>query len=103
MPDKGEKLKHFCAQLEIEMNKHYAHKKLCEDMSLLNIGEDQLDTFEWTGKPIPNISQTKSQPNVNDHAEDVLKMFVSHSGINQDKIIIKYVKLVKTVVHHVLD
>ncbi|VVC26934.1 DNA-directed RNA polymerase II subunit GRINL1 [Cinara cedri] len=89
LPDKGEKLKHFRAQLEIELDKHQIHKKLCEDMCLLNIGKDQLDTLEWTGKHIPSTLQMNTQPNVNNSDEDVLKMFVSHSGICQDKIIIK--------------
>lgn len=89
MPDKGEKIKHFRAQLEIEMDKHYTHKKLCEDMSLLNINKNELDSFEWSDKHIPSTPQTKSQPSVNDRANDVLNMFVSHSGIYQDKIITK--------------
>lgn len=98
LPDKGEKLQNFCAQLEIELNKHYVHKKLCEDMYLLNIGHDQLDTLEWTGKHIKSTSQTTSKlKNDDDDAEDVLKMFVSHSGINQDKIIIKYISASKLI------
>lgn len=55
-------------------------------MASLNIGKDQLDTLEWTGKHVP-FMQTSSQPNVDD--QSVLKMLISHSGINQDKIIIK--------------
>lgn len=89
MPDKGEKIKHFCAQLKEELNNRRIHEKLCKDMSLLNIGKDQLDTLEWTGKCAPNIKRN-TQPNIDNDDEDVLKMFVSHSGIHQDKIIIKY-------------
>lgn len=62
-------------------------------MSSLNIGKDQLDTLEWTGKHIPyNTAKNKSQSDVEDDEENVLKMFVSHSGVNVDKIIIKYAK-----------
>lgn len=60
-------------------------------MSSMNIGKDQLDTLEWTGKHIPyNTTKKKSQSNVEDDDENVLKMFASHSGVNMDKIIIKY-------------
>lgn len=60
-------------------------------MSLLNIGKDQLNTLEWTGKHIPyNTAKNKNQSNVENDEESVLKMFVSHSGVNVEKIIIKY-------------
>ncbi|NP_001155819.1 uncharacterized protein LOC100169253 [Acyrthosiphon pisum] len=87
LPDKGEKLKQFIAQLEIELNKRDVHKKLCTDMLALNIGSDQLDTFEWTGKHVTAVHKN-SQPDVIGD-DEVLKMFVSHSGVNQDKIIIE--------------
>jgi len=89
LPDKGEKLKQFIAQLDIELNKRDVHKKLCTDMLALNIGSDQLDTFEWTGKHVKPV-QKNSQPDVIGD-DEVLKMFASHSGVNQDKIIIEYV------------
>lgn len=90
LPDKGEKIKNFCAQIEEELNKCRIHEALCKDMSLLKIGKDQLDSLEWTGKHIPyNTTKNKSQSNVDDD-ENVLKIFISHSGVNVDKIIIKY-------------
>ncbi|KAL5238494.1 hypothetical protein ACI65C_005904 [Semiaphis heraclei] len=88
LPDKGEKLKQFIAQLEIELNKRNVHKKLCKDMLALNIGGDQLDTLEWTGKHVTAVHKN-SQPDVMGDDEEVLRMFVSHSGVNQDKIIIE--------------
>ncbi|KAF0766314.1 Uncharacterized protein FWK35_00007279 [Aphis craccivora] len=88
LPDKGEKLKQFVAQLDAELNVRDDHKKLCADMLALKIGKDQLDTFEWTSKHVAAIHKN-SQPDVVDDDEDVLKMFASHSGVNQDKIIIE--------------
>lgn len=88
LPDKGEKVKNFRSQLKVELYNRSVHEKLCKDMSLLNIGKDQLDTLEWTGKYSSNIKRN-SQPNIDNDDEDVLKMFISHSGIHQDKIIIK--------------
>lgn len=90
LPDKGEKLKNFQAQIKEELNKRVNAEQLCKDMVALNIGKDQLDTLEWTGKHVPCETSNHSQPDVNDEERDVLKMFVSHSGVNQDKIIIKY-------------
>jgi len=89
LPDKGEKLKQFIAQLDVELNKRNVHKKLCKDMLALNIGGDQLDTLEWTGKHNTAVNKN-SQPDVMGDDEEVLRMFVSHSGVNQDKIIIEY-------------
>jgi len=57
-------------------------------MSLLNIGKDQLDTLEWTGEHAPTTKQN-IHANIDNDDGDVLKMFISHSGINQDKIVIK--------------
>lgn len=88
MPDKGEKVKNFRDQLKVELYNRSVHEKLCKDMSLLNIGKGQLDTLEWTGKYAPNIKEN-SHPDIDNDDEDVLKMFISHSGIHQDKIIIK--------------
>jgi len=88
LPDKGTKLKQFLAQLDTELSIRDDHKKLCSDMLALNIGRDQLDTLEWTGKHVTEIHKN-SQPDVIDDDEDVLKMLVSHSGVNQDKIIIE--------------
>jgi len=93
LPDKGEKLKQFVAQLDAELNVRDDHKKLCADMLALKIGKDQLDTFEWTSKHVAAIHKN-SQPDVVDDDEDVLKMFASHSGVNQDKIIIEYLFLI---------
>lgn len=89
MPDKGEKVKNFRALLKVELNNRRVHEKLCKDMSLLNIGKDQLDTLEWTGEYAPSMKQN-IHPNIDNDDGDVLKMFISHSGINQDKIVIKY-------------
>jgi len=58
-------------------------------MLALNIGGDQLDTLEWTGKHVTAVHKN-SQSDVMGDDEEVLKMFVSHSGVNQDKIIIEY-------------
>lgn len=88
LPDKGKKVKHFHDQIKLELKKRYNADQLCEDMALLNINKDQLNIIEWTGKCIP-YARDKSQPCV-DNDEDVLKMFVSHSGVNQRKKIIKY-------------
>lgn len=93
LPDKGEKLKQFVAQLNTELKVRDDHKKLCADMLALKIGKDQLDTFEWTSRHVPAI-HNNSQPDVVDDNEDVLKMFASHSGVNQDKIIIEYFFLI---------
>jgi hypothetical protein len=90
LPDKGEKLKSFQSQIKEELNKRVNAEQLCEDMVALNIGINQLDTLEWTGKHVPSETSNYSQPDVNDEDKDILKMFVSHSGVNQDKIIIKY-------------
>lgn len=57
-------------------------------MAALNIGKDQLDTLEWTGKHVPFMQPRSQLVDVVDR--NVLKMLISHSGINQDKIIIKY-------------
>lgn len=57
-------------------------------MASLNINKDQLDTLEWTGKHMHCVKRN-SHPDVDDDG-NVLKMFVSHSGVNQEKIIIKY-------------
>lgn len=92
MPDKGEKLKQFIAQLDIELNTRDVHKKLCTDMMALNIGNDQLDTLEWTGKHVTAVHKN-SQPDAIGGDEEVLKMFASHSGVNQDKIIIEYLPI----------
>lgn len=89
LPDKGEKLKQFIAQLDIELKIRDVHKKLCTDMLALNIGSDQLDTFEWTGKHVTAVRKN-SRTDVMGDDEEVLKMFASHSGVNPDKIIIEY-------------
>uniref|UniRef100_A0A2S2NKT4 Uncharacterized protein n=1 Tax=Schizaphis graminum TaxID=13262 RepID=A0A2S2NKT4_SCHGA len=57
-------------------------------MLALKIGKDQLDTLEWTGKHVTAIHKN-NQSDVIDDDKDVLKMFASHSGVYQDKIIIK--------------
>lgn len=88
LPDKGEKVKKFRFQIESELNNRCNADRLCRDMVSLNIGKDQLDTLEWTGKHDVPFMQTSSQPDVDD--QNVFKMLISHSGINQDKIIIKY-------------
>ncbi|XP_025207532.1 uncharacterized protein LOC112603248 [Melanaphis sacchari] len=88
LPDKGEKLKQFIAQLDAELNIRDVHKKLCTDMLALKIGKDQLDTLEWTGKHV-TVTHKNSQSDVVHDDEDVLKMFASHSGVYQDKIIIE--------------
>lgn len=89
LPDKGEKLKNFRAQIEVELNKRVTAEHLCKDMLALNIGKDQLDTLEWTGKHVAHETSNNRQLDVNDEDRDVLKMLVSHSGVNQNKIIIK--------------
>lgn len=89
LPDKGEKLKQFIAHLDIELKLRDVHKKLCTDMLALNIGSDQLDTFEWTGKHVTTVHKN-SRPDAIGDDEEVLKMFASHSGVNPDKIIIEY-------------
>lgn len=94
LPDKGDKIRNFCAQLKVELDKRRDYEKLCKDMSLLNVDKDQLDALEWTGKHGPYIKQTSSQLRINDDDEDVLKMLVSHSGVCQEKIIIKCVNFV---------
>lgn len=96
LPDKGEKVKHLCNLIKLELEKRCNAEKLCKDLASLNIGQDQLDTFEWTGKHASHTIQSNCQPNVDD--QDVLKMFVSHSGVNQDKIVIKY-----KVFHYIID
>lgn len=88
MPDKGEKVKQFIAQLDIELNKRNIQKKLCTDMLALNIGNDQLDTLEWTGQHVTVLKVNQPDSIVDD--EDVLRMFGSHSGVNKHKIIIEY-------------
>lgn len=88
LPDKGRKAKEFHDQIEIELNKRRCADRLCEEMALLNINEDQLDTLEWTGKHEPR-ARKNSRPHVDDDG-NVLKIFVSHSGNNKGKIIIKY-------------
>lgn len=88
LPDKGEKVRQLRDQIELELEKHKKMAKLCQDMASINIGKDQLDTLEWTGKHAPYTMQRNNQPDVEDG--NVLKMFVSHSGVNQDKIIVKY-------------
>ncbi|XP_050525861.1 uncharacterized protein LOC126896811 [Daktulosphaira vitifoliae] len=87
LPDKGEKVKNFCSQIKVELEKRYEHDKLCEDLSELNIGKDQLDTLEWSSKHEPYSQQTNSKKNVDD--TDVLRILTSHSGVYQDKLIIK--------------
>lgn len=77
-------------QLEVELKKRDVHRQLCENMSSLNIGIDQLDALEWTGKQSSSVKLNNIQPVVDDDDRDALKIFVSHSGINQDKIIIRY-------------
>jgi len=57
-------------------------------MLALNIGSDQLDTFEWTGKHVPAVHKNSQPDFIGD--DEVLKMFASHSGVNQGKIIIEY-------------
>jgi len=58
-------------------------------MLALNIGSDQLDTFEWTGKHVTAVHKNNRPDAIGDD-EEVLKMFASHSGVNPDKIIIEY-------------
>lgn len=89
LPDKGEKLKQFIAQLDAELNIRNVHKKLCNDMLALKIGSDQLDTLEWTGKHTTVVPKNI----VIDDDEDLLKILASHSGVNQHKIIIEYLYL----------
>lgn len=86
-------MKHLRDQLEVELNKRINHEKLCEDMSLLKIEQNQLNDLEWNGKHLPYATQKNNQQNVAEQNEDVLKMFISHSGIHKDKIIIKYISL----------
>lgn len=93
LPDKGEKVKHLRDQLEVELMKRNKHEKLCEDMSLLKIGQDQLDALEWSGKHVPYATQKNIQQSVDRDDADVLKMFISHSGVHKDKIIIEYINL----------
>lgn len=88
LPDRGEKVKQFHNQIELELKKRYNADQLCKDMALLNINKDQLDTLEWTGKHIP-CTRRNSGSNV-DEDGNVLKMFISHSGVNPEKIIIRY-------------
>lgn len=91
LPDRGEKVNKFRDDLEVELNKRRVHEKMCEDMSLLKIGQDQLDSLEWNGKHLPHtVQKMNTQHNKDKHDKDILKMFISHSGVYQDKIIIKY-------------
>lgn len=87
MPDKGQKVIDFRAQLEVELKSRRMADDVCQVMSSLNIGNDQLDTLEWTGKHVPCVKN--SDLDVNDDDEDVLKMFVSHSGVNKEKIMVR--------------
>jgi len=89
LPDKGEKLKNFRAQIEVELAGRRRYDKLCEDMGSLDVSKSQLDTLEWTGKQrVPDVNGEHGRLNVDDD-RDVLKMFVTHSGIHRDKIFIK--------------
>lgn len=76
------------------MSKRVTAEQLCKDMLALNIGKDQLDTLEWTGKHVPSGTSNYSQPDVNDEDADVLRMFISHAGVNQNKIIVKYMHFI---------
>ncbi|XP_050437677.1 uncharacterized protein LOC126845517 [Adelges cooleyi] len=88
LPDKGEKVKNFLNLVEIEIEKRREHDKLCEDLAVLNIGKDQLDTLEWSGKHATYDQQSSCEQILEDDT-NVLKMIASHSGVNQAKIIIK--------------
>lgn len=91
LPDKGEKVKNFRAQIEAELNNHRRYENLCEDMVSLDVSKSQLDTLEWTGKQrVPDANGERGGQLDIDNDRDVLKMFVTHSGICQDKIFIKY-------------
>lgn len=63
-------------------------------MSSLNIGIDQLNALEWTGRQSSSKTLNDSQPTIDDDDDDPLKIFVSHSGIHQDKIIIRFTYLI---------
>jgi len=88
LSDKGEKVKNFRTQIEFELNKRQSTNQLCKDMALMNIGKDQLNNLEWSGKHVPFMAHKDSQPHIDDG--NILKMFISHSGVNQEKIIVKY-------------
>lgn len=89
LPDKGQKVIDFREQLEVELKSRRMADEMSQVMSSLNIGKDQLDTLEWTGKHGPCVVPKNNDFDVDRDDGDILKMFVSHSGVNQDKIMIR--------------
>jgi len=94
LSDKGEKLKNFRTQIKVELDNRHLYDMLCKDISSLDIDQNQVAALEWTGKQCKlDLERKNGQSNIDDKG-DVLKMFVTHSGIHQNKIVIKYIKFI---------